>query len=112
MSSQGACHLAAIRAQPVPEILPAMSTTSLVNLLPAAARLAPETPEDVAFAFAEARRMNRKLVVFSTGHGIPPIGDTTDRILLDMSAFDGVEVDPVTRVARIGICAAIASRTI
>ena len=79
-----------------------MSTTSLVNLLPAAARLAPETPEDVAFAFAEARRMNRKLVVFSTGHGIPPIGDTTDRILLDMSAFDGVEVDPVARVARIG----------
>ena len=79
-----------------------MSTTSLINLLPAAARIAPETPEDVAFAFAEARRTGRKLVVFSTGHGIPPIGDTSDRILLDMGAFDQVEIDPSARVARIG----------
>jgi hypothetical protein len=79
-----------------------MSTTSLINLLPAAARLAPKTPQEVASALAEARRDGRKLVVFSTGHGIPPIGDTSERILLDMSAFDGVEVDPATRVARIG----------
>lgn len=79
-----------------------MSTPSLINILPAAARMAPETPEEVAAALAEARRLKRKVVVFSTGHGLPPIGDTSDRILLDMSAFDQVEVDPAARVARIG----------
>ena len=79
-----------------------MSTPSLINILPAAARMAPETPEEVAAALAEASRLKRKVVVFSTGHGIPPIGDTSDRILLDMSAFDQVEVDPAARVARIG----------
>ena len=79
-----------------------MSTPELINLLPAAARIAPETPEDVARAFDEARMTGRRLVVFSTGHGIPPIGDTSDRILLDMRAFDQVEVDPVARVAKVG----------
>ncbi|MCB0870181.1 MAG: FAD-binding protein [Solirubrobacterales bacterium] len=79
-----------------------MSTPSLINILPAAARVAPETPEEVASALAEASRMNRKVVVFSTGHGIPPIGDTSERILLDMSAFDQVEIDPIARVARVG----------
>lgn len=79
-----------------------MSKISLVDLLPAAARIAPETPEDVAAALAEARRLDRKVVVFSTGHGIPPIGDTSERLLLDVSAFDRVEIDPVGRVARIG----------
>jgi len=79
-----------------------MSTPSLINILPAAHRMAPETPDEVAAALAEARRMECKVVVFSTGHGIPPIGDTSDRILLDMSAFDHVEIDPGARVARIG----------
>lgn len=79
-----------------------MSKLALINLLPAAARMAPENPEQVAHAFEEARRTGRKIVVFSTGHGIPPIGDTSERILLDMSAFDQVEVDPVARVAKVG----------
>ncbi len=77
-------------------------STSLINVLPAAARLAPETPEEVAQALEEARRTNRRVVVFSTGHGISPIGDTSERLLLDMSAFDQVEVDPADRVARVG----------
>jgi len=64
--------------------------------------MAPETPEEVARALAEADRLERKVVVFSTGHGIPPIGDTSDRILLDMSAFDKVEIDPLARTARVG----------
>lgn len=79
-----------------------MSTTSLINLLPAAARMAPETPEQVALVMDEARRSRRKVVIFSTGHGIPPIGDTSERILLDMRAFDEVRIDTVTGVARIG----------
>ncbi|MDQ5894396.1 MAG: FAD-dependent oxidoreductase [Actinomycetota bacterium] len=79
-----------------------MSTTSLIDLLPAAARLAPETPEQVALALDEALRTARKVVVFSTGHGIPPIGDTSERMLLDLSAFNQVEIDPVRKVARIG----------
>lgn len=79
-----------------------MSTPSLINVIPAASRIAPETPEEVALALSEARRLDRKVVVFSTGHGIPPIGDTSERILLDMSAFDQVEIDPVARIARIG----------
>jgi len=64
--------------------------------------MAPENPEEVAQALAEARRMERRVVVFSTGHGIPPIGDTSDRILLDMSAFNQVEIDPQQRIARVG----------
>ena len=64
--------------------------------------MAPETPEEVASALVEAGRQSRKVVVFSTGHGIPPIGDTSDRVLLDMSAFDKVEIDPLARTARIG----------
>jgi FAD/FMN-containing dehydrogenase len=79
-----------------------MSTTSLINILPAAHRMTPETPEEVVEALAEARRMDRKVVVVSTGHGIPPIGDTSERILLDMRAFDQVEVDPEVRIARVG----------
>ncbi|HNC05617.1 MAG TPA: FAD-dependent oxidoreductase, partial [Solirubrobacterales bacterium] len=79
-----------------------MSTPSLINLLPAAARMAPETPEEVASALVEAGRQSRKVVVFSAEHGIPPIGDTSDRVLLDMSAFDKVEIDPLARTARIG----------
>ena len=79
-----------------------MSTTSLIDLLPAAARLAPETPEEVAVALDHALGTERKVVVFSTGHGIPPIGDTSERMLLDLSAFNQVEIDPVRRVARIG----------
>ena len=64
--------------------------------------MAPENPEEVAQALAEARRMERRVVVFSTGHGIPPIGDTSERILLDMSAFNQVEIDPQQRIARVG----------
>lgn len=79
-----------------------MSKPSLIQILPAAARMAPTTPEEVARALEEARRADRKVVVFSTGHGIPPIGDTSERVLLDMSAFDGIEIDPVARIARIG----------
>ncbi len=79
-----------------------MSTPSLINIIPAAARMAPKTSQEVASALAEAARLDRKIVVFSTGHGIPPIGDTSERILLDMSAFDKVEIDPVARTARVG----------
>ncbi len=79
-----------------------MTATSLINIIPAASRVAPTTPEQVAEALAEARRQGRKVVVFSTGHGIPPIGDTSERVLLDMSAFDQVEVDPAAKIARIG----------
>ena len=79
-----------------------MSTPSLLNILPAASRVAPETPEEVVLALQEADRRNRKVVLFSTGHGIPPIGDTSERVLLDLSAFDKVEIDPATRTARIG----------
>ncbi len=79
-----------------------MSMPSLINILPAVARKAPETPEEVAAVLAEARRLDRRVVVFSTGHGIPPIGDTSDRILMDISAFDQVEIDPAARIARIG----------
>lgn len=79
-----------------------MSKPSLIDILPAASRVAPETPEDVAHALARARSEGRRVVVFSTGHGIPPIGDTSERVLLDMSAFDQVHVDPVSRVAHVG----------
>lgn len=79
-----------------------MSKTSLIDIVPAAARMAPETPEEVASALAEARDSGRRVVVFATGHGIPPIGDTSDRILLDMAAFDTVDIDPEARIARIG----------
>lgn len=79
-----------------------MSKPSLIEIVPAAARLAPETPEEVAQALETARKAGRKVVVISTGHGIPPIGDTSERLLLDMSAFNQVEVDAESRVARIG----------
>jgi len=79
-----------------------MSTPSLIEILPAAARMAPETPEEVASALARARESGRRVVVFSTGHGIPPIGDTSQRVLLDMGAFDGIEIDPEARLAKIG----------
>ena len=92
----------AIPAQGTSVILPAMSKPELIELLPAAARKAPKTPEQVAEVLVEARQAGRKVVVFSTGHGIPPIGDTSERILLDMSAFDKVEIDPAMKVARIG----------
>ena len=79
-----------------------MSKPSLINMLPAAATVAPETPEEVALALVDAARTDRKVVVFSTGHGIPPIGDTSERILLDIGVFDQVEIDAEARVARIG----------
>lgn len=79
-----------------------MSNLSLIEILPAAARMAPETPEEIAESLELARTSDRRVVVFSTGHGIPPIGDTSDRVLLDMSHFDHVEVDPEARIARVG----------
>lgn len=79
-----------------------MSKPSLIDVIPQASRVVPETPEEVAAALDRAHREGRKVVVFSTGHGLPPIGDTSQRMLLDISAFDSIEIDPVSRTATVG----------
>lgn len=79
-----------------------MSMIANISDLPAAATSTPETPDQVAQALARAREKDLQVVVVSSCHGLPPIGDLTGSMLLDMSRFDEVSIDPDTGVARVG----------
>lgn len=79
-----------------------MSKISSPHHIPAVAVTAPKTTDEVARALAVAANSGHQVTVFATGHGIPPLGDTSDSVLLDMSAFDRIEIDPDSRIARVG----------
>ena len=78
-----------------------MSTPSLINLFRGGPHGA-GNPEEVASALVEAGRQSRKQVVFRPGTASRRSVTPRDRVLLDMSAFDKVEIDPLARTARIG----------
>ncbi len=73
-----------------------------ISDLPAAATFTPETPDQVALALCQARMAGLQVVIVASGHGLPPIGDLSGSMLLDMSRFDGVDIDPDTAIARVG----------
>ncbi|MDQ2623192.1 MAG: FAD-binding oxidoreductase [Actinomycetota bacterium] len=79
-----------------------MSMIVPISDLPAAAVFAPETPDQVALALARARMAGQQVVVVASCHGLPPIGDLSESMLLDMSNFDEVRIDPGSGVARVG----------
>ncbi|MFF0637407.1 FAD-binding oxidoreductase [Nocardia sp. NPDC004151] len=56
--------------------------------------------QDVAAVLAHARAAGRVVVAQPTGHGAT--GDIDDAILLRTNRFDGVDIDPEHRIARIG----------
>lgn len=79
-----------------------MSMIANISDLPAAATFAPETPDQVALSLSQARTAGLQVVVVASCHGLPPIGDLSGSMLLDMSAFDRIEIDPATAIARVG----------
>lgn len=79
-----------------------MSKFANSDQVPAAARKAPKTPEEVAVVLEDAALAGRQVSVFSTGHGFAPLGDTSNSVIIDMRHFDRIEIDPETRIARVG----------
>lgn len=70
--------------------------------IPAAGQSRPENPEQVVEAINLAKARGLRLAVVTTGHGMNPLGSLVDSMVLDMSGFDSVEIDPVARRARVG----------
>lgn len=83
-------------------ILPVMSMIANIHELSPAASFTPETKEEVAAALRRARDSGLQVVVLASGHGLPAIGRLSGSLVLDMSRFDRVSIDPDTAIARIG----------
>jgi FAD/FMN-containing dehydrogenase len=79
-----------------------MTTISKTDQIPMAARVVPETPDDVVRAVDEARAAGRRFTVVSTGHGIKPLGDLSDSVVIDTSKLTSVDIDPAHRIATVG----------
>lgn len=79
-----------------------MTTLSRTAQIPSAASHAPSNPHEVASAVAEARAKDLRLAVVATGHGLNPLGDLRDSLVLDLNGLDSIEIDSTLRTARIG----------
>jgi len=74
-----------------------------VDQRPAAVAV-PRHPDDLARLVIAAGDHGLRLAPQSTGHNAGPLAaqGLDDVVLVDMTAFDGVEIDPVARIARVG----------
>ena len=79
-----------------------MKTLSKTANIQSAVKRAPSNPYDVASAVVEARAKGLRLAVVSTGHGLMPLGDLSESLVLDVSGLDSIDVDAQRGVARIG----------
>ena len=64
--------------------------------------------EDVARTIAHARATGQLLAIRGGGHNVAGNGTVDGGILLDLGAFDKVEVDPAARLVRVGSGARLA----
>src|SRR5699024_9010285 len=62
----------------------------------------PSTSEEVAAAVHLARTEGLALTVRAGGHSMAGLTTASDGLLLDLRAMNDVEVDPVSRLVRIG----------
>lgn len=60
-----------------------------------------ESARDITLAVDVARELGLRIAPQGTGHNAAPLGDLAGTILLRTSGMRGVQIDPVTRVARI-----------
>lgn len=61
--------------------------------------VAPYSAQDVAHAVAFARTHSMSLAVRSGGHNVAGLGYCDDGMMIDLSRFDAITIDPVRRVA-------------
>ena len=61
----------------------------------------PTSAQDVAAAILFARQHGQRIAPQATGHGAWPIGPMRDTMLLRTDSMNTVQVDPVTRTARL-----------
>jgi FAD/FMN-containing dehydrogenase len=57
---------------------------------------------DVQAVVAHAVATGRELAVRGGGHSVPGFGTADDAIVADLSGMTGIEVDPASRIARVG----------
>ena len=57
---------------------------------------------DVMAAVTHGRENKLRLAIRGGGHNGPGLGSVTDGLVIDMSAINGVRVDPKSRTARVG----------
>ena len=62
----------------------------------------PADPAEVAALVRCARAAGLRIAPQSTGHNAGPLGDLRDTLLIKTSGLQGVEIDPVRRIARAG----------
>lgn len=65
----------------------------------------PSTEEDVAEAVRAARAAGQSVAVLSGGHSWIGAAVRDEGVLIDMAAFDGIEIDTEARTARVGTAA-------
>ncbi len=61
----------------------------------------PANADDVVALVGWARESGLRIAVQATGHNARPLGDLAGAVLLKMTSFSGVEIDPAARIARI-----------
>jgi FAD/FMN-containing dehydrogenase len=66
-----------------------------------AAIVYPESAPDVSAATRLATDMGLRIAAQGTGHNAAPFGDLSDSILLKMERMRSVQIDPISRVARV-----------
>jgi hypothetical protein len=71
-----------------------------VDQLPAAV-VYPESAADVSAATSLATDKGLRIAAQGTGHNAAPFGDLSDTLLLKTERMRGVQIDPVSRVARV-----------
>jgi hypothetical protein len=71
-----------------------------VDQLPAAV-VYPESAADVSAATRLATDKGLRIAAQGTGHNAAPFGDLSDTLLLKTERMRGVQIDPVSRVARV-----------
>jgi hypothetical protein len=71
-----------------------------VDQLPAAI-VYPESAPDVSAATSLATDMGLRIAAQGTGHNAAPFGDLSDTVLVKTERMRGVQIDPISRVARV-----------